>query len=185
MTNCVLDTIKRRRSIRAYRPEQIEEAEVCAIAEAGQFAPCGGGEAWHFTVVQNSRMLERINVLAKAYAATSGLPWLERLGRDESFHSMYHAPTAVFVSGEEAGVCAVSDTAAATQNMLLAACSLGIGSCWGYFPTQAFRGAQGEALRRELQIPDGYTVYTCVMLGYPAEEKAAQPRRPGTLTFLR
>lgn len=186
MTNEVLTVIKERRSIRAFLPDQIGDEELEAIVEAGRFAPNGGGEAWHFTVIQNTEILEEVNRLAKLYAATSGLPWLEDLGRNGEFHSVYHAPTVILVSADEQGVCSEADTAAATQNLLLAAESLGVASCWGYFATQAFLTEEGNALRKELKIPEGYKVYTSVMLGYRAgEAPLASERKPGTVTFIK
>lgn len=186
MTNEVLNVIKRRRSTRAFAPAQIGDAELAAIVEAGQYAPNGGGEAWHFTVIQNADILEKLNRLAKEYAAASGLPWLEELGRNEAFHSVYHAPTVVLVSGDDPGYCSEADTAAATQNLLLAAESLGIGSCWGYFVTQAFLTDEGKALRATLMIPEGYRVFTSVMLGHRAGELPPPPtRKPGTVTYIK
>ncbi len=186
MENQTLEVIKRRRSIRNFAPKQIQEEALAAILEAGQYAPHGGSEIWHFTAIQNAEVLERINSLAKKFALTSGMAWLENLGRSDAFHSLYHAPTVILVSGETDNVCAVSDTAAATENMMLAAESLGIGSCWGYFATQAFYTGEGTSFKKELGIPAGYTVYTSVMLGYKAEEPpAAAPRKPGTITYVR
>ena len=175
MTNETLETIRRRRSVRAFLPLQVKGEEVEAVVAAGLSAPSGGGRAWHFTVVQNADLLCQINRAAKAYAASCGLPWLEQLGRDENFHCVYQAPTVIFVSAEEENVCAVPDTAAATENMLLAAESIGLGACWGYFATQCFLSTEGPALRTALQIPAGYAVYTSVMLGYKAEEATAVP----------
>lgn len=186
MTNATLETIKRRRSIRAFSPGQIGEEELAAIIEAGTYAPNGGGEAWHFTVIQSAEVLAQLNRLAKQYAAGCGLPWLEALGKSEVFHSVYHAPTVVLVSGDEGGVSPQADTAAATQNLLLAAESLGIASCWGYFVTQAFETEEGKALRAGFGIPDGYRVYTSVMMGYAGEEvPAPPPRKADTVTYVK
>lgn len=182
----MIDIIKRRRSTRTFLPGQISDEALHAIVEAGQYAPNGGGEAWHFSVVQNAGILEQVNLLAKQFAVSCGLVWLEELGRDSNFHSTYHAPTVVFVSGDMSNICAQSDTAAATQNLLLAAESLNIGSCWGYFATQAFQTEEGQAMRAKLGIPDGYTVYTSVMLGYrAAEPPAPQKRKSGAVTYLK
>ena len=179
LTNETLEVIGRRRSIRAFRSEQLKDSEIEAIVEAGACAPSGSGHARHFCVVQRASMLERVNHLAKEYAASSGLPWLESLGNDKHFHSLYHAPTVIFVSGGEQDVSSVYDVSAATENLLLAAESLGIGSCWGYFATQAFLTREGAAMQAELSIPDGYRVYTSVMLGYKDGEAPAAPERKG------
>lgn len=186
MTNETLETIKSRRSTRAFGPGQVGDEALAAIVEAGTYAPHGGGEAWHFTVIQNAAVLEQLDRLAKEYAAGCGLPWLEALGRDGDFQSTYGAPTVILVSGKEAGPSAEADTAAATQNLLLAAESLGLAACWGYFVTQAFLTEEGKAGRGELGIPEGYRVYTSVMLGHPAGEvPVAPPRKGGTVTYVR
>ena len=55
MTNPILETIKSRRSVRKYKPEQISSQELSAILEAGSYAPSAHNmRSWHFTVVQNS-----------------------------------------------------------------------------------------------------------------------------------
>ncbi len=167
MQNETLDVIKRRRSVRAFKPDAVSEDDLCQIVRAGLYAPNGGGNAaWRFTVIQDKDVLEHLNRLAKEYAAGCGIPHLEQLGRDEAFHCLYHAPALVLVSCEESGPCAEYDASAATQNILLAAESFGIASCWGYFATQAFLTVEGAALGRELGIPEGYRVYTSAMLGY-------------------
>lgn len=185
MTNDVLAVIKRRRSIRAYLPQQVEKEKVEAIVEAGLYAPNGGGEAWHFVVVRNADRLEQLNRLAKQYASTCGLPWLESLGKDESFHSIYHAPTVILVSSDPNSYTAEADTSAATENILLAAESLDVGSCWGYFVTQAFQTEEGKTIAKEMGIPDGHRVYTSVMLGYKTEETPpATERKPNLITYV-
>lgn len=185
MTNEVLSTIMKRRSIRDFSQKKLEKEALEAIVTAGQYAPNGGGESWHFTVIQNTDVSERLNILAKQYASRSGLPWLEELGGSSDFHSIYHAPAVILVSGDEQGIIAKEDTAAATQNMLLAAESIGIGSCWGYFLTQAFLTEEGRAMKSELGIPDNYQVFTSVMLGYlRGEHPDAPKRKAGTVTFI-
>ena len=60
------DSIKRRRSIRAYRPEQIANQELEAILEAAIWAPSAmNQQKWHFTVIQNKDMLQRITDVAR------------------------------------------------------------------------------------------------------------------------
>ncbi len=186
MSNEILNAIKRRRSVREFKPDAISKDDLRQIAEAGLHAPSGGGsESWRFTVIQDGEMLERINRLAKKYAASCGVPHLEQLGQDDAFHCLYHAPALIFVSCDGNGYCGEYDSSAATQNILLAAESLGIASCWGYFATQAFLSDEGGELSRELGIPDGYRVYTSVMLGYNGGEVPAERQvNPGLVNFV-
>ncbi|HBE80616.1 MAG TPA: hypothetical protein DDW65_22950 [Firmicutes bacterium] len=66
--NETLKIIKRRRSIRRFKDEQIKDAELQAVLEAGLYAPNAGDQAWHFTVVQNKELLNRLNLAAKEAA---------------------------------------------------------------------------------------------------------------------
>ena len=56
--NSTLDIIKKRRSVRSFKREEIADSEIAAIVEAGTYAPSGrGDQSWHFTVVQNTGLL--------------------------------------------------------------------------------------------------------------------------------
>lgn len=68
------------------------------------------------------------------------------------------------------------DCAAAAENVL-AAESLGIGSCWIYFSSMAFSDTDGDKLKTELEIPKGYRPVISMALGYQSGPKAAPPSR--------
>lgn len=64
--NTVLQTIKNRRSIRGYKPEQIKEEELQCILEAAIYAPSGcNHQSWHFTVIQNRDLITTMSNVAK------------------------------------------------------------------------------------------------------------------------
>ncbi len=184
--NETLQVIARRRSTRGFSKEQVPEAQLQAVLEAGLCAPNAGDQAWHFSVVQSAQMLSRMNLLAKTYAATCGLPWLEQLGKDPDFDCLYGAPTLILISCDGSSPVGVYDASAATQNLLIAAESLGLGACWAYFVTQALMGPDGPSLRKALEIPEGYQVYTSVMLGHRAGEPSPPPeRKPNLVSYCR
>ena len=187
LTNETLRVIKQRRSIRAYRAEQITDDEVQAVVEAGLYAPNAGGQAWHFTVVQNKALLNRINLAAKAGAREMAMPQLRELGNNAEYDCLYGAPTLILVSAKaDFPIPLDADCAAATQNLLLAAESLGLGSCWIFFAILAFSSPEGDALRQALQLPDGYKPYASVTLGYKhAPVGEAPARKPGLVTYIR
>ena len=68
IANETLKIIKKRRSIRSFKDEQIKEEELQAVLEAGLYAPNAGDQAWHFTVIQNKELLDRLNLAAKEAA---------------------------------------------------------------------------------------------------------------------
>ncbi len=166
LTNETINVIKRRRSIRCYKKEQIKDEELQAVLEAGAYAPYAGNQAWHFTVIQKRETLERINQLAKESLRSHVVEGLRALGNDDSYNGLYGAPTLIIVSGKKEFIPLEYDCAAATQNMLLAAESMGLGSCWVYYPMFAFDSPQADDLRREIKLPEGYSPYCSLLLGY-------------------
>ncbi len=186
IANETLKIIKQRRSIRGFRDEQIKEEELQAVLEAGMYAPYAWEQAWHFTVVQNKELLDRLNLAAKEAARQMDMEHLRELGNNAQFHCLYHAPTLIIVSGnEQAPVPLYADCAAATQNLLLAAESIGLGSCWIFFVMWAFNSSQGSDLRKVLKMPEGYKPYYSAVLGYKkaAAIKAAD-RKPNLVTYI-
>lgn len=164
--NETLEVIARRRSCRAYEARQLEAEHLAAILEAGSLAPYAQEESRIITVVQDAALLSRLNLAAKDFASHTGMEHLQVLGMTDGFHSLYHAPTLVILSGDDGSVSPQLDCAAATQNMLIAAEAIGVGACWTYFVLQAFASRQGSELRYDLDIPDGFTPHTAVLLGY-------------------
>lgn len=187
ITNETLTTIKKRRSIRSYKEDQIREEELNAILDAGLYAPNAGNQAWHFTVVQNKKLLHRLNYLAKEAAKQMEITHLRDLGNNENFNCLYNAPTLIIVSGNELSPIPLeADCAAATQNMLIAAESLGIGSCWIFFVLLAFYSQPGSELTKELMIPEGYKPFYAALFGYKNEETDNMPdRKPNLITFIK
>jgi len=130
----MLDIIKKRRSIRQYTAEDVSEEDVRLLLEAAMAAPSGNArDPWHFIVVRDAKTRAKL-------AAT------------HDFAGMCsRAPVVIVVCGdEELSKHWIADTSAATQNILLAATALGLGTVWiGVFPT-----AEREAhVRRVLWYP--------------------------------
>jgi nitroreductase len=100
--NEVLKTIKSRRSIRSFKPGQIQQEEPDMIIEAGIFAPSGHNtQPWHFTVIQNREVIRHINIVSKKVMASSQLDWITNLGANPSYDIAYKAPTLIIVSGRK------------------------------------------------------------------------------------
>lgn len=187
IVNDTLKIIKQRRSIRSFKDEQIKEEELQAVLEAGLYAPNAGDQAWHFTVIQNKEILDRINLTAKEAAKQLDIEGIGGIATDEKYNCLYGAPTLIIISGsEQVPIPLEADCAAATQNLLLAAESVGLGSCWIYFIMFAFNSPEGPQLRKELKIPEGYKPYYSVVLGYKKAAAAEAPdRKPDLITYIR
>ncbi|HMM19864.1 MAG TPA: nitroreductase family protein [Selenomonadales bacterium] len=187
MANETLKIIKQRRSIRSFTEEQIKEEELQAVLEAGLYAPSAGNQqAWHFTVIQSKELLDRLNFAAKEAAKQLDNEHVRKMANNEKFNIFYGAPTLVLVSGLEQAMLIEADCAAATQNLLLAAESIGLGACWINFVLFAFHSPDGSAFRKELEIPEGYKPYSSAALGYKKAAAGRAPdRKPNAVTYIR
>jgi len=134
------------------------------------------------------RLLSRIfggNVLGHYYrryfeTVRQGLELWEREGVDTLFHG---AAAAILVGGKNSASSPMEDAILASQNIMLAAHSLGLGSCMIGFAVEAIK--RDRRIRKLLQVPDDESVYAFIALGYPAEtyrqaahRKKIAPRYP-------
>lgn len=184
--NETIKTILNRRSYRAYKPEQIKDADLQSILEAGRFAPSGmNNQPWHFSVIQKKDLLERINGAVKEGMLQSGNPQMAERAKDGSFSVFYHAPTLIIVSADPKVATPQFDSALAMGNMFLAAASLGVGSCWIHAISVTFNNESAKGILKELAVPDGYVIYSSGAFGYPAMEAQASPRKEGTISVIK
>lgn len=185
LTNETLRTIKNRRSTRSFKNEQISDDELQAVLNAGLYAPSAANQqAWHFTVIQNTERLAWLNREAKERG--KHYDHIQKLVNNENFNIFYGAPTVILVSGEEKAMVIESDCAAATQNMLLAAESIGLGSCWVNLVLLALNSPQGKEYLEELGVAEGYKPYASVALGYKKLETInAPPRKLDLINYIK
>jgi nitroreductase len=185
--NETLKLIKSRRSTRAYKPQQITEDELQAILEAGVYAPSATNrQPWHFTVIQNKELIDLLSEKFKLLAKQSDSAYLRRVGENEKFHVFHHAPTVIVISGDEKNSSAPVDCAAATQNMLIQAESMGIGTCWVGFISYYLNSNEGREHLKELGIPEGYRQIHSVAVGYKLNEPLAAPaRKDNCINYIR
>ena len=189
--NTVLETIKSRRSIRKYHSGQIKQEELDIILESGIYAPTGhNDQPWHFTVIQDKESIDHMNTETKKNMANAPIDWLKNMGKNETLHIYHNAPTVIIFSGRKDALAPLIDCSAAAQNMLLAAKSLNIGSCWVGLAKFFFQNPENaEKLdlasffqtiiedmyipenASKVNIPEGYEPYFAVTLGYPASPK--------------
>ena len=189
MTNAVLQAIADRRSIRAYQPEQITEEQLSAIMTAALQAPSARNiQPWHFTVVQDKALIERINESFRAeFLKNAGDSPMRAHIEDPAYSVFYHAPTVIFVSTNMDGakIYARHDCGLAVENIALAAHSLGLGTVILGMPREAFTGPDGDELRKTLQFPEGYDFMVAVSVGLPAGTKQAHQIEKDLITYIK
>lgn len=186
--NKTIDTILNRRSIRSYKKDQILDEELDLILEAGKYAPSAmNWQSWHFTVIQNPELLDKLNNYLKAFLLKSGNKDMADRLKSKEFNIFYNAPTLIVVSGTKDAIAPQIDCALSIQNMFLAAESVGIGSCWIHAVSMGLTATvEGKVLAKELKIPEGYTIYGSAVFGYKTEPNPpALPRKPNTVTIIK
>ena len=153
----LLDVILSRRSIRNYKADEVPRETVERILEAGRAAPSADNEQpWHFIVVTEPEIKEKL----------SKGSWNSFI-RDSAFTLVGCA----YVGDAYSRKWSTVDTAIALQNMVIAAWSLGIASCWvGDF-------VEAE-VKRMLHVPEDWRIISLISFGYPDETPSKPTRKP-------
>lgn len=173
----IIEVIKNRRSVREYKDEQIPQEEMEFIIDCARYAPSGFNmQPWSFLVIKNKEALKKISEGGKK----SMIPMLEPMKnasqkvkdflvflKTKGTDMFYNAPVLVIVLGNKNAPTVDFDCSMAAQNMMLAAHSRGIGSCWvgGVLPA-----LMDEKLLKELGAPQGYKAVAPLIFGYPKGE---------------
>jgi nitroreductase len=169
-----LEIIRTRRSYRSYKPEQITDGQLNAVLEAGTYAPTSRGLQSPFIVaIQNDELKAR---LAQMNAEIMGV----------TTNPYYDAPTYVLVFVPADAPNGIQDASLVLENMMLAAHSQGLGSCWIHREREMFATAEGQALMKQWGLPEGLVGIGALALGYPAGEPSpAKPRKEGYTRVIR
>ena len=151
-----IDIILSRRSIRRYTDEPVSNADMIRLLEAGMAAPSSRNlKPWHFVTTTSRETLDK---LAEAHPHGKML---------------FEATAAIAVCGQLdiSPDYWIQDCSAATENILVAAAALGLGSCWlGCHP----REERIEAIGAVLGIPADIGILSLIAIGHPAEEKESR-----------
>ncbi|BEU86928.1 nitroreductase family protein [Selenomonas sp. TAMA-11512] len=154
----LLETIKKRRSIRIFTEESVSKDDLKTIVEAGLRAPTGHGYyAYRILVVTDREKLD-------AVAACRN-----------SAKMLLKAPVGIVVLGNtEKSDTWIEDTSLVLGNMQLAATDLDLGSCWVQINLrEAADGTPSvDIVRKALDIPAGFTPEAVLVLGHPAQDIA-------------
>jgi len=161
----VLEAVKGRRSIRAFKNQDVQAGIVEELIDAARWAPSAGNiQPWEFIIVRKPRIKRRLVEAALGQMFIEEAPVVIVVCANEERSSQGYG-----VRGKT--LYCLQDTAAAMQNIHLTACSLGLGTCW----VGAFRE---EETREILRIPRGMRPVAIIPVGYPAEVPTARSRKP-------
>ncbi len=169
MNNETLESLKRRRSIRKYKQEQITDEELDTIIEAGLFAASGRGlEAPIIVSVKNPELVKKISKMKAKY-----------MGK-EDFDPYFGAPQLLLVFSPTDVNCPVEDASLVAGNMMVAAHSIGVATCWIHRLKEMFQTEEGQELAKLWNLPDNLIGVASLCVGYAdCEIPEPKPRKEG------
>jgi nitroreductase len=161
-----LTTLKTRRSCRAYKPDHVEEEKLNAIIEAGTYAATGMGKQSPIMIaVTDKKTRDRLSEMNAAVMGADMDPF-------------YGAPVVIIVLADKNVGTYLYDGSLVMGNLMNAAHSLGIASCWIHRAKEEFESEEGKALLKSLGIEGDYEGIGHCVLGYAAKDiQPAAPRK--------
>ena len=185
----MLDNIYGRRSVRAYSEDSISDEQIREIVNAGVHAPNGANsQPLRFAVITNAEKKKQYSDVSKALfvenmrKAMEGAPtekrhfyqtYIDRLSKPE-FDIFYGAPVLILIYSAPDSFTPVEDGSLAAENIMLAAHSLGIGSCWIGFASPL--GYVPEVFK-ELNVPEDHRLIAPLVFGIPKKKDMAPAQR--------
>ncbi len=178
-SNEVIETIMSRRSIRKYLDKSVEHEKLALIAKCGVNAPSGMNmQPWAIRVVENQDFIKGTTEIFKKENP-------EQVKRDGNFKNMYrNAPNIIVVATpKDEGQL---DAGLLGENMMLAAKSLGLGTCCLGGPVRFLQSSEAcKPYLAKLNLPDGYEICYILAVGYPDETPDAKPKDEGKIEFIK
>ncbi|MDR2866456.1 MAG: nitroreductase family protein [Methanomassiliicoccaceae archaeon] len=190
-SNPILENIYARRSVRSFEDRPVREEDINELIKAGFHAANGLNlQKLRFSVVTSRTKLNEYSATGKRtfleYMAANDMtnPHLESNLRNDGFDIFYGAPAAIFIYAAPGIMTATEDASLAAGNIMLAAASMGLGTCWIGF---AYHLGSDKVFLKDNKVPEGHKLLAAIILGYPKnKDQMATPReRPHILNWVR
>jgi nitroreductase len=174
----IIQVINDRRSIRKYKSDPVDDKTVEMLIDAARKAPSwGNSQCWHFVIVRNPDIKDKLadtlfGVTDRPNSVVLSIkqaPVVIAICAELKKSGTYHREPAEYAT-DKGEYWYMFDTALATENLSLAAHSMGLGT--------VIAGAfDAQAAARILKAPAGFVVVALTPLGYPAEAPHPRPRK--------
>lgn len=177
--DAVIENIMSRRSIRKYKNEAIDSTSMREILTCGIQAPNGQGrESWEIRVVDDKELIDRIDSAYSDYAENT-----MKTGKPTRKAS-YGAPALVFIANDTTYDLSQVDCGLLGENMILAANSMGIGSCCLGGLCRFINSEEGAEILQKLKLPSTHKLLYAIAFGYPDEQPAQKTRNWDRIQFI-
>ena len=175
--NVVIDNIMTRRSIRNYQAEPVNREQMAKVIECGIYAPNAMNmQTWAVRVVDAPDFIEGVTKIAVAANP--------EIAEQEGFRNIFrNAPTVAFIAAPEQSYSGEYDCGLLSENMMLSAWSMGIGSCCLGSVVPVMNSEEAKPYLERLQLPEGYKLLVGIAFGYPEGETPEPPARDASKAF--
>jgi len=168
----MIDAIQNRRSIRKYKDQPVEEEILLKIIDCGRLAPSDTNtQPWNFIIVRSEEMRTKLAQVSHKQDWMLSAPVFIVCVADIRVATTDIGP--LHINEETSGIAPkqiILDTAIAGENIVLAAESMGLGTCWVSWYVQ-------DEIRPVLGIPSDKYVVAIITMGYPDQTPKPRPRR--------
>ena len=173
----VIETIMTRRSVRNYKQEPVDREQMAKILECGMYAPSAMNmQPWAVRVVDAPDFIEGVTNIA--------LEQNPELKEQEGFRNLFrNAPTVAFIACPVESYSGEFDCGLLSENMMLAAWSMGIGSCCLGSVVPVMNSEAAKPYLERLQFPKEYKLMLAIAFGYPEPNSTQEPERDLTKAY--
>lgn len=173
--NQTIQDIITRRSVKKYIDKPVEDALIEEVVKAGTYAPTGMNlQSPIILVVTNKELRDRLSKMNGAILGIESDPF-------------YGAPVVLVVLAKKSVGTRIYDGSLVMENLMVAANSLGLGSCWIHRAKETFESAEGKQILHDLGVSEEYEGIGNCILGYAAPDalKPQAPRKEGYVVWAK
>ena len=169
----IMEIIKKRKSIRAYKDKPLPKNMVNSILEAAKYAPTARNlQQLEYKVITNKTLITKLSEGIAAAIQKDGMPLKGPPGARRSF--FYEAPLLIIITAPKDNMFALSDSALAVGNIMLYATSVNLGSC---FIGLAKLIEKDKNLLKAIHIADNMNIVAAVICGYSDEDPEPREKK--------
>lgn len=172
-----METIMTRRSVRDYKEEAVDREQMAKVIECGIYAPSAmNKQTWAVRVVDDKAFLDGVTEIA--------VKQNPKLKEQANFRNFFrNAPTVAFIACPEESYSGEYDCGLLSENMMLSAWSMGIGSCCLGSVVSVMNSEEAKPYMERLNLPEGYKLLVAIAFGYPAGEAPVAPERDASKAY--